>query len=345
MTNKVAPTKVTLVDLDGQVVPDWVPQTLEREGVNLVIRQCNTREELAQYGADADIVWMFGGSRVLHGGALEAVPRCWAIVRTGSGTDNVPVEEATARGIVVANTPAALSDGVSDHVIALVMALVRRLPKGDRDIRAGIFDQTLVHPLNAFGGRTFGLVGFGHIAREVARKLSGFEMKWLVHDPFVQADQLATLGIQSVSLERLLTESDYISLHCPLTSSTRHLIGGPQLRQMKSTAILINTSRGPVVDEPALVLALTEGWIAAAGLDVFEQEPPARDNSLLKLENVILTPHSAGRSGDGMEPRWRTSVETVLSLARRHWPPSWVNRDVKPREKLSDCPNSERRQT
>lgn len=335
MPNELAPTKVTLVDLDGQVVPDWVPQTLEQEGIEFVIRQCNTREELAQHAADADIVWMFGGSRVLQGGALAAVPRCWAIVRTGSGTDNVPVEEATTRGIVVANTPAALSDGVSDHVIALVMALVRRLPKGDRDIRAGIFDQTLVHPLNAFGGRTFGLVGFGHIAREVARKLSGFNLNWIIHDPFVEVKQLAALGMQSVSLETLLSQSDYISLHCPLTTATRHLISEPQLRQMKPTAILINTSRGPVVDETALVRALTEGWIAAAGLDVFEQEPPARDNPLLKLENVILTPHSAGRSGDGMEPRWRTSVETVLSLVRRRWPPSCVNRNVKPIQNLS----------
>ncbi|MGI8979708.1 MAG: C-terminal binding protein [Pirellulaceae bacterium] len=335
MNKALKPVKVALVDLDGQVVPYWVPETLKREGIELVIRQCNTREELAQHAADADIVWLFGGSRVLHGGSLAAVPRCWAIVRTGSGTDNVPIEEATARGIVVANTPAALSDGVSDHVIALVMALVRRLPKADREVRAGIFDQTLVHPLNAFGGRTFGLVGFGYIAREVARKLSGFGLKWLVHDPFIKADELATMGVQSVSLETLLSESDYISLHCPLTLSTLHFIGEPQLRRMKPSAILINTSRGPVVDEPALVRALTQGWIAAAGLDVFEQEPPALDNPLLKLENVILTPHSAGRSGDGMEPRWRTSVETVLALARRRWPPSCVNRDVKPATNLS----------
>ena len=132
------------------------------------------------------------------------LPRCWAIVRTGSGTDNVPVEEATARGIVVANTPPALSDGVSDHVIALLMALVRRLPRLDREVRAGVFDQTLSRPLNSFRGRTFGLVGFGHIARDVARKLSGFGMKWLVHDPFVNADDLAALGAQAVSLETLL---------------------------------------------------------------------------------------------------------------------------------------------
>ena len=336
MKNSLDPVKVALVDLDGQVIPDWLAPTFEREGVELLIRQCNSRAELAQHAKDADIVWLFGGSRVLQGGSLAAVPRCWAIVRTGSGTDNVPVEEATARGIVVANTPAALSDGVSDHVIALVMALVRRLPRIDRAVRGGVFDQTLGRPLNSFRGRTFGLVGFGHIAREVARKLSGFEMNWLVHDPFVSPDKLTPQGIRPASLESLLSESDFVSLHCPLTPSTRHLIGEPELRRMKPSAILINTSRGPVVDEPALTRALTEGWIAAAGLDVFEQEPPAADNPLFQLENVIVTPHSAGLSGDGMEPRWRTSVEVVLALAKRRWPPSCVNRHVKPVQNLSE---------
>src|SRR6476619_1903226 len=165
MKDSPSPVKVALVDLDGQIVPEWVPQAMDREGIALMIRQCNSREELAAHASDADIIWLCGGSRVLHGGSLAVLPRCWAIVRTGSGTDNVPVEEATARGIVVANTPAALSDGVSDHVIALVMALVRRLRKADREVRDGVFDQTLVRPLNSFHGRTFGLVGFGHIAR------------------------------------------------------------------------------------------------------------------------------------------------------------------------------------
>src|SRR4051812_35677853 len=199
--------KVALVDLDHQVIPDWLVPTLGGEGVALLIRQCNTRAELAQHAKDAEIIWMFGGSRVLHGGSLADLPRCWAIVRTGSGTDNVPVEEATARGIVVANTPSALSDGVSDHVIGLLMALVRRLPRLDRAVRSGVFDQTLGRPLNSFRGRTFGLVGFGHIARDVARKLSGFGMKWLVHDPFVKPEALAEHGFHSVSLEALLAES------------------------------------------------------------------------------------------------------------------------------------------
>ena len=322
--------KVALVDLDGQAVPEWVVPGLQCEGVELLIRQCNSSAELAEHAKDAEIVWLFGGSRVLHGGSLEVLSQCRAIVRTGSGTDNVPVEEATARGIVVANTPAALSDAVSDHVIALVMALVRRLPQLDQSIRAGRFDQNLFRPLNSFRGRSFGLVGFGHIAREVARKLSGFGMKWLVHDPLIGSDVIAAGGFRPVPLAALLSESDFVSLHCPLTPATRHLIGEAELRHMKRTAIFINTSRGPVVDEAALIRALTEGRIAAAGLDVFEQEPPAADNPLLKMENVILTPHSASQSGDGMEPRWRASVEAVIALAQRRWPPSCVNRHVKP---------------
>jgi D-3-phosphoglycerate dehydrogenase / 2-oxoglutarate reductase len=329
MRNDSHPVKVALVDLDGQVVPDWVPAHLQREGIELIIHQCNSRTDLAQHAADAEVVWLFGGSRVLHGGALEAMPRCRAIVRTGSGTDNVPVEEATARGIVVANTPAALSDAVSDHVIALLLALVRRLPLLDKSVRSGVFDQNLYRPLHSFRGRVFGLVGFGHIARDVARKLGGFGMTWLVHDPYVKAEDLAAQGCQSAPLDTLLSESDFVSLHCPLLPTTRHLIGEPQLRRMKPTAILINASRGPVVDETALIQALNNGWIAAAGLDVFEQEPPTKENPLLRLDNVILTPHSASQSGDGMEPRWRASVEAVIALAQCRWPPSCVNRHVK----------------
>jgi D-3-phosphoglycerate dehydrogenase len=325
--------KVALVDLDGQIVPDWVVTLLAQEGIEFIVRQCNSRAELAEHARDAEIVWLFGGNRVLHGG-LDVLTNCWAIVRTGSGTDNVPVDEATARGIVVANTPAALSDAVSDHVVALLMALVRRLPRLDRAVRAGVFDQSLGRPLNAFPGRTFGLIGFGHIAREVARKLSGFGMNWLVYDPLLRTDAKADFAATPASLETLLSESDFVSLHCPLLPSTRKLIGSAELRRMKPTAILINTSRGPVVDEAALIQALNEGWIAAAGLDVFEQEPPAPDNPLLQMDNVILTPHSASQSADGLEPRWRASLEAVLALAQRRWPPSCVNRSVQPRHDL-----------
>jgi D-3-phosphoglycerate dehydrogenase len=320
--------KVALVHLDGETVPDWVRPALEREGIDFLAHDCKTRAELAATASDADVVWLFGGSRILQGGNLDAVPRCRAILRTGSGTDNVPIEEATRRKIIVANTPMAMSDGVSDHLIALLFAVVRRIAELDRLVRGGRWVQGFGQPLNRVQGRTLGLVGFGHAAREVVRKLSGFEMRVLAHDPFVSAEAMAALSVKSAGLDELLTQSDYVSLHCPLTLETRHLIGERTLRMMKPTAVLLNTSRGPVVDESALARALREGWIAAAGLDVLETEPPAPDNPLLAMDNVVLTPHVAGYAFEGAATRWRVSVEIAVTLARGQAPPSWVNRSL-----------------
>jgi len=307
--------KIALVDLDGKPIADWVPSTMESAGIDLVIQDCTTRAQLAEHAADADIVWLFGGKRVLINN-LDVIPRCRAILRTGSGTDNVPVEEANRRGISVTNTPTVFSDAVSDHVVALLFCVVRRICEMDRAIHNGIWNQNLAEPFQRFRGRTLGLVGFGHIPREVVRKLSGFEMNVLAHDPYVNADIMASYGVKSVELNALLRESDFVSLHCPLTEQTRGLIGREQLRSMKRTAVLINTSRGPVVDEVALVEALAEKQIAGAGLDVLQHEPPAPDAPILQLENVVLTPHSAGLSAEGIELRWRVSVETVLRLAK-----------------------------
>jgi D-3-phosphoglycerate dehydrogenase len=326
--------KVALVYLDGQPIPDWVPQSLAREGIELAIRECTTRVELAQHAGDAEVVWLFGGSLVLNGN-LDVLGNCWAIIRTGSGTDNVPVEEATRRGIVVANTPAAHSDAVSDHVIGLMFAAVRRIAALDRAVRLGRWDQVSPAPLNSVQGRTLGLVGFGHIARQLTRKLGGFAMKVLVYDPYVDAATLAAHGVELAELPSLLSTSDFVSLHCPLTPRTKGLIGEKELRSMKPTAVLINTSRGPVVDQPALLRALTEGWIAAAGLDVLEEEPPPGDHPFFPLDNVVLTPHSAGYAAGGVELRWRLSLETLVALAGRRWPPSCVNPEVQPRHELS----------
>jgi len=320
--------KVALVDLDGQILPAWVQEALAGEGVDLIIQDCKTRADLAACATDADVVWLFGGSRILQEGNLDAVPRCRAILRTGSGTDNVPIEEASRRGIMVANTPTAFSDGVSDHVIALLFALIRRVAVLDRTVRAGRWEQARLQPVGSLQGRTLGLIGFGHVARMVTQKLSGFNMTVLVHDPYVTAEALASHRVSQVELTHLLPQADFVSLHCPLTPATRHLIGESQLRLMKPTAILLNTSRGAVIDELALIRALREGWIAAAGLDVLENEPPSPNNPLLSMENVVLTPHVAGYSADGVTLRWHASLETIRALACNQPPPSWVNRTV-----------------
>ena len=322
--------KVAMVHMDPEELPEWVPETMASHNIEFVFEECETHAQLVSCAGDADVVWIFGGSHIVTADNVADLQRCGALIRTGSGTDNIPIEAATAHGIIVANTPEAFNDGVSDHTIGLLLAVVRQIALQDRNVRAGTWDRYAGFPGWHLQGQTLGLIGFGHIARLVTRKLSGFEMTVLAHDPFVSAELMADHGVQAASMEEVLSGSDFVSLHCPLLDTTHKLIGERELRLMKPRAILINTSRGPVVDEAALFRALTEGWIAAAGLDVLVQEPPESDNPLFSLDNVVLTPHIAGYSDESLDNSWRLSVETVLDLAQGRWPRSYVNPGVKP---------------
>ncbi len=333
------PFKVALVGLDGQTVPDSVLSGLAESGIQLVVHQCENRQELAEWAGDADVVWVFGSSRCLHGqmspDELSILPHCGAIIRTGSGTDNVPVKAATHLGIVVANTPDALNDAVSDHAIGLLFAVIRQIALQDRNVRNRAWDRYRGFPRWHLRGQTLGLVGFGRIARTVAQKLSGFQLRFLAYDPFVTPDVLAQHSVRSVSLDELLTESDFVSIHCPLTPETRRLIGSAEIEKMKRDAILINTSRGPVIDEPALIAALKTGRIAGAGLDVLDPEPPDWNNPLLQCDNVVVTPHIAGYSDEYLPNSWRLSMETAIDLWKGKWPKSCVNPEVQPRWNLT----------
>jgi D-3-phosphoglycerate dehydrogenase len=322
---------VALVALDAPGIPEWVPAKLAKAGVALAVRECKSDADVIDLGRDADLVWVFGGSRVVTAACVPHLPRCIAIVRTGSGTDNVPVDAATQAGIVVANTPDALTDGVSDHVVGLLFAVLRQIAVHDRSIRNGVWNRDCGWPRFPLSGRTLGLVGFGRIAQRVHRKLRGFELTTLAFDPLVSAEAMAAQGVQSATLDDLLARSDVVSIHCPLTPQTRHLIDETALRRMKKTAVLINTSRGPVIDEAALVRALSEGWIAAAGLDVLDPEPPAATNPLLRLDNVVLTPHIASYTDEYFDHCWRHSVDAVLAIAHGRKPASVVNRPANPR--------------
>ena len=325
-----------------QKIPDWVSEAFVREGVEFVAYDCTTREELEQYAGNADVVWVFESrGHTVTAENLDVLRRCGAIISSSSGTDHLPVAEATNLGIIVANTPGAPSEEVSEHSIGLLFAVKRCIVVHDRALRAGRWDETFVWPGRSLRGQTLGLVGFGHIARLVARKLSGFEMTTLAYDPYASADVMASQGVRAASLKEVLSTSDFVSVHCPLTEKTYHLIAEGELRTMKREAILINTARGEVVDEDALVRALTEGWIAGAGLDVFEQEPVAEDNPLFKLDNVVVTPHMAGFADLYFEPFWRLTVETALDLTKGHWPLSYVNHGVRPRWNLTSNPRQQ----
>jgi D-3-phosphoglycerate dehydrogenase len=325
--------KAALVDLDNKVMPDFVPRELAAAGIAFVARDCGTRDDLAAVAGDAEIVWLLGGSKILNGN-LDVLPACGAIVRTGSGTDNVPVAEATARDILVANTPAAVAETVADHALAMMLALARQLLPMDRAVRGGPAHSSYIRPRFEFGGKKVGLVGFGHIARLLARRLSGFDVTVMAYDPYVDAAAMSASGVRKEELAELLSQADYISVHCPLSERTFHLIGERELQSMKPTAILVNTARGALIDEPALIQALQSGRIAGAGLDVFEDESADVHPALRAMDNVVLSPHLAGLAEENILKRWTCSVETVIDLAVPRVPRSCVNPEVKTHWKL-----------
>ena len=230
---------------------------------------------------------------------LDAAPNLRVISQLAAGLDNVDVAECTRRGILLGSTPGILSKAVADHAFALLLSAARRVVESDKWVRGNNWELAF-HPNYWLGNEvqssTLGIVGLGQIGLEVARRAQGFDMRVLYHSRNRRPDAEAQLGLTYASLDELLSQSDYVSLHCPLTPETRHLINADALRKMKSTAILVNISRGPVVNTDALCQALREGWIGGAGLDVVDPEPIPDDHPLLFMDNVTITPHIGSAS-------------------------------------------------
>ncbi len=213
------------------------------------------------------------------------------IVEYGIGYDNIDVNAATEKGIVVCNVPDFMTSEVADHTVALILALARKLHQILPSTRSGEWTWSKFRPIESLDSRTAGIIGFGNIGRQVATRLSAFGMKIVAYDPYIPAENVRRLGATPATLGQLLTSSDIVSIHIPLTSETRHLIGKKEIAMMKKSSILINTSRGPVIDQGALLSSLQEKQIGAAGLDVLATEPPDPSDPLLMLDNVIITPH------------------------------------------------------
>jgi D-3-phosphoglycerate dehydrogenase len=321
---------VRLVASDWPPTPEWVSQRLAENGIDFGERECSRPSEVEQAAVDADVVWVMGGATVIDHEILGRLRRCRVILRTGTGTDNVPVAHATTLGIVVANTPEATTHQVAEHAIGLLFAVIRQIAIQDRLVRQGTWDRHRAWPGWHLVGQTLGLVGFGRIARFLAKKVSGLDMKLIASDPAVDAATMKEHGVEKVGLHDLLARADFISIHVPLAASTHHLIGERELRLLRPRAILINTARGGLIDQQALVRALSERWLAGAGLDVLEQEPPAPDDRLLGLDNVVLTPHIAGYSDLFPEQFWSHSVETLIAMANNGMPIWLVNPEVRP---------------
>ena len=249
---------------------------------------------------------------------LQAAPKLKMVQHQGVGHEKIDKEALKARGIPLALCPAGTTVGVAEHTILLILAVYKRLVLADRRLREGVWLQWGLRGTSfELAGKTLGLLGFGRIAQAVARRAYAFDARILYHDPYLQEPppEAAAWDITAVSFAQLLGDSDILSLHVPTTDQTRRCMSTPQFEQMKRSAILINTARGAIVDEPALIKALESGTIAGAGLDVFEQEPMRADSPLLKMDNVVLTPHIAAGTVDALRQKMRAVFANLQRCA------------------------------
>lgn len=317
-----------IVAITDYVFPSLEPEraVLEPLGVELRPQQCRSEDEVIALAQEGDAI--LNCYAKMSARVIQNLKRCRIIARYGIGVDNVDLAAATKAGILVTNVPDYCVDEVSDHALALLLALARNLVTADTAVKSGTWSVTAHANMHRLRGQTLGLVGFGKIAKALASKVETLGMKVLVYDPYVEAALIAEHGAEAANLEKLLAEADAISIHVPLSSETGNLIGARELAHMKPTAFLINTSRGGIVDELALAVALKEDRLGGAALDVLTIEPPPPDHPLRQVPNIILTPHLAFYSRESVIELQTKAAEEVARALKGEPPRSPVNPEV-----------------
>ncbi len=312
---------------------EYEQEVLGRVGATMefATARLSTEEELLTACRDADaIISVF---EPFTQSVIERLEKCRLLMNWGVGYQNIDVTAATDCGVCVANNPEYCLEEVSDHALALLLSLARKIPSLDKAIRSRKTGYGQVGQARGrvfrLRGQTLGLVGLGRIPRTLVLKARGFGFRIIAYDPYVPAEVAKEVGVELVDFNRLLEESDFVSLHAALTSENEGMFGLEQFKQMKPTAFLINTARGALVDTSALHTALSEGFIAGAGLDVTEPEPINPDNPLLMLENVIFTGHSAYFSETSVVEQRKGPVEEIARVLSGEWPRALVNPQVK----------------
>ena len=311
--------KILFAPRQSQEVLDIV-RSLTPHGFELVVADFGTPEF---YQGAADAEYFMGLARQMGGEFFRAAPKLKLVQLLSAGYDRVDVEAARKAKVPVANNGGANAIAVAEHTVMLMLAVLKRVVQMHNDVVAGKWRATDAR-IHELAGRTLGIIGLGNIGKKVARRAAAFDMNIQYYDiKRLTEDEEDALGVRFVLLTELLRSSDVVSLHVPLDDSTRNMLGARELSMMRPTSILINTCRGPVVDEDALLRGLTEKQLAGAGLDVMVEEPPAKDHPLFKLPNVTLTPHSAGPTWENWTSRFRNGFDNIQRVVAGS-PPRWV---------------------
>ena len=317
-----------LVIVTDYTWPSTEPEAsvLQKAGANLVEAETGEEEELIRLVADADgILTCF---RNITAPVIDAGKKLKVIGRYGIGVDNIDIEAATRFGIPVTNVPAYCLDEVAEHAMAFLLACGRSICRYNSSIREGNWDLASGRPIYRIRGRTLGILGFGKIGQALAEKAIGFGLKIIAHDAFIDDETIRKGGAEPVSLDEVVSRSDFLSIHTPLNPDTRHLINEVRLREMKQGAFVLNAARGGIIDLNALAVALKEGWIGGAAIDVFEPEHLPNDHPLLDAPNLIATPHVAFYSEESVLDLQRLAAENVAAILSNRRPESVVNPEV-----------------
>ncbi|WP_282940593.1 C-terminal binding protein [Paenibacillus sp. RC67] len=300
---------------------------LRQLDVEFITAQCKTEQEVIEAAKDADGI--LNQYAPITERVIEQLNRCKVISRYGVGVNTIDVEAATRKGIIVANCTDYCLDEVADHALALLLACARKVSLLDRYVKRSIWDYKKSIPIHRLRGQVLGLVGFGKIPQNLSAKAKAFGLQVKAYDPFMSPELAAQHQVELVDLDTLCQTADFISVHAPLTKDTQGLIGSKQFSQMKPETVIINTSRGPLMDEQALIEALRSSRIAGAGLDVLENEPIHPDNPLLNMEQVILNPHVAWYSEESERELKGKVAQNIVDVLSGFYPDYFFNRDVR----------------
>lgn len=282
--------------------------------IEFVKAQCKTEDEVAEQAKHADAI--LNQYAPISRRVIESLENAKVISRYGVGVNTIDIDAANEKGITVANVPDYGMEEVSNHALALLLSWARKVTLLNNEVKRGNWDFKACVPIHRFNNQTVGVLGFGRIPRRFIEKVKPLGFKLAAYDPFVSAEDMASAGVKKMELDEIIREADYLSVHVPLIKDTYHLLNADRFSQMKKNAVIINTARGPIIDEKALIEALENGIIAGAALDVAEEEPISIDSPLLHMYNVIITPHSAWYSEEAMVELRQKAAKNIVQVLK-----------------------------